>query len=352
MNRLLQLYSAFKNDAYVTRKLQVYEWYQKGIKIEEIIRLQGISRATVYRWIKQVREVIDRAPYNWRKLKYHYKEDTSRLGRKTIIDGNLVEKVLQIRKRYQCGKEKIAIYLQREYSIKISASTVGRILKRFSKVATLERDKPKTLRLRQVKNRRNKEPPLRPWHIPRDIKPMEVLQVDTKYYITIDRRRYYLYAAIDVRTRMMFAMFYKDITSSSAADFIERAIRFFNSYGTVRYIQTDNGSEYGGRFKKVLKRHKIKQVHSQPRRPYQNGKVERSIRILQEEFLPNVYGNNIKRLNFWLCDYLVYYNTVRIHSGINYRTPVEYMLKVKFPFSSVSSLLNVYTLTLKIKHLV
>jgi len=349
MNRIYQLYTTFQNDAYVTKKIQAYEWYIEGKKVKEISKLLHISRATAYRWIKQVREVINKTPYEWRKLKYHYKENTSRLGRRTIIDGNLVEKVLQIRRRYQCGKEKISIYLQREYNIKVSASTVGRILKRFSNVATLERHKPKRLQLRQIRNRRrNKTPPLRPWHIPKDIKPAEVLQVDTKYYITIDRKRYYLYAAIDVKTRMLYAMFYKDITSTSAADFIERAIRFFNSYGAVKYIQTDNGSEYEGRFKEVIRRNKIKHVHSQPRRPYQNGKVERIMRILQEEFLHDIYVDNIEELNFLLYDYLVYYNTLRVHSSISYRTPVEHMLKLKFPLSSVSTLLNVYNLTINL----
>ena len=341
-NKFKVLYQFFLNDAYVTRKIDAYKWYVMGKKVKEISGLLDVHRSTIYRWIDQVRRVIDGPAHRWKRLRRHYKENTQRLGRKSIIVGRLVTAVFDIRKRCLCGKEKIAVYLQRDYGIKVSASTVGRILNRFKsadpkrKIQELKKKVKKRRRLRNV---------LRPWDIPKDIGPIEAIQVDTKYYtITSSGKRYYIYAAVDIRTRMLFAMFYKDIDSKSAADFLRRALDFFEGYGRVRYVQTDNGSEFMRDFEQILKDRGIRHVYSLPRSPYQNGKVERVMRILKDEFLPRTWGiDDRNQLNLLLLDYLVYYNTYRVHTALKYKTPVEYMLTLLN--KNVATLLNLYKLS-------
>jgi len=313
-NKFKILYQSFSNDAYVTRKIDAYKWYKSGLGVDKICRLLDIHRSTAYRWIRQVEKVIDRPPHEWRKLHRHYKEHTQGLGRRSIIGGRLVMAVFDIRKRYLCGKNKIAVYLEREYGIKVSASTVGRILHRYKSAD------PKRKIYRQ-KGRRYKprlRNVLRPWDIPFQLQPLEAIQIDTKYYTTmVGGKRYYIYAAIDIKTRMLFAMFYKDIDSKSASDFLERVVNFFSGYGQIKYVQTDNGSEFMGSFDKILQTYNIKHVYSQARRPYQNGKVERVMRILEDEFLPRIVGlHNITRLNLALYEYLIGYNTRRVHTSL------------------------------------
>ena len=340
MKNIDLLYQHFQNDAYVSKKIDAYKWYITGkLKVNQIGVLLGIHRSTVYRWINQVRKVVNRPPHEWRKLRRHYKEYTQNLGRRSIIGGKLVMAVFDIRERYLCGKNKIAIYLQREYGIKVSASTVGRILNRYRSIDPRRR----ILYKRKVKSRRIRKNVLRPWDIPKDLAPLEAIQIDTKYYtITKGGKRYYIYAAIDIRTRMLFAMFYKKIDSNNASDFLERVLNFFSGYRQVRYVQTDNGSEFMGKFEKILQDRGIKHVYSQAARPYQNGRVERVMRILQEEFLPRIEGiEDINRINLSLLEFLVYYNTYRVHTALNYKTPVEYMLELLN--KNVATLLNPYS---------
>ena len=99
-------------------------------------------------------------------------------------------------------------------------------------------------------------------------------------------------------------MFYKHIDSTDASKFLKRAIQFFSEYGELEYIQTDNGSEFAKHFDRVIKENNLKHVYIQARRPYQNGIVERVMRILEEEFIPKVKGiQDINKLNIYLYDY-------------------------------------------------
>ena len=132
MNKLQQLYNNFADNAYVIKKLNAYKWYTcNNMSVQEISKLLEVSRYIVYRWLKQVKEVLGKSVLHWKELEYHYKKRTAKLGRKGIITGGLVSKIFTIRKKYLCGKNKIAEYLYRLYGIRVSASTIGRVLQRF-----------------------------------------------------------------------------------------------------------------------------------------------------------------------------------------------------------------------------
>ncbi len=346
ITRIDQLYTTFQDNASVTKKLNAYDWfYNHKMKVSEISRLLNIHRSTAYRWIKQVKDVIDGSVIRWQQLKPYYRKrkDTNnrKLGRPTIISGWLVKKVFKIRERCLCGKNKIARYLYKLYQVKVSASTVGRILNRYKssdpKLRIYYKDRYPKIPTRKLKD------VLRPKDIPKNLKPMQAIQIDTKYYVMIGRKIYYIFAAIDIKTRMLFAMFYRDITARSAADFLERAMQFFRSYGDIEYVQTDNGSEFKGMFNSVLNRYNIKHVYSYPSKAYQNGKIERAMRTLEEEYLPKVWGfSDIAKLNDYLYEYLVYYNTERIHQSLDYRTPLEYLLEELGGSKVVATFLNPY----------
>lgn len=68
----------------------------------------------------------------------------------------------------------------------------------------------------------------------------------------------------------------------SSLDFIAEVVRAFPF--PIRKIQTDHGPEFPFSFVLAVERRGIKHRYIRPRCPEENGKVERTHRIDQEEF--------------------------------------------------------------------
>ena len=120
-------------------------------------------------------------------------------------------------------------------------------------------------------------------------------QMDVKYvpivcYTGADGERFYQYTMIDEASRERFIYPYKEASSYSTKDFVQRAIMYFGYAPEV--IQTDNGAEFT-HFKKTKQIHALDKLCKElnithklirPRTPWHNGKVERSHRNDQERF--------------------------------------------------------------------
>ena len=313
------LYEKFSNNAYVQKKLHAYQMYEQGIEIAKIQRILGMSRATVYRWIKQVKEIIQTDVFSrYKELLYHYKRRKYKLGRPRKIKPDIVEKILAVRNQTKAGKYKLEILLYKRFGIKVSASTIGRVLRMYR--SKIEKPRGKYF----VKRDPKKDKKLRITDINLHGKPLELIQIDTKHYVEIGQKKAYIFVAIDIRSRLAFAMFYKEIKSKNAADFLTRVNKYFGSFGKLKYIQTDNGSEYAGEFEKQIRELGLIHVYSHVRKPKENGYVERLIRSLEEEFLSELpRGLSINEYNAYLLEWLTYYNTERPHAGLRYKTPIE-----------------------------
>ena len=95
-------------------------------------------------------------------------------------------------------------------------------------------------------------------------------------------RKAYQYTAIDDCTRFRVLRLYRELNQRSSVDFlneVRRALPF-----RIRQLQCDNGSEFALSFALTVQEADIRLRYTRPRRPQQNGKVERSHRIDSEEF--------------------------------------------------------------------
>ncbi len=170
--------------------------------------------------------------------------------------------------------------------------------------------------------------------------PGELVHLDTKRLPllrgeAVVQPREYLFVAIDDHSRFLFADIFPDKTSYSAAIFLEEARRFFPF--PVTGIYSDNGSEYKGKRGHALhdlcEREHISHHYTQVKHPWTNGKAERVIRTLMEEWHPRTRSNHISREHRrrHLYAYLDWYNQQRHHSTIE-STPMErleaFLLKV------------------------
>jgi transposase InsO family protein len=87
-------------------------------------------------------------------------------------------------------------------------------------------------------------------------------------------------------------------------------------------IQTDNGGEFQKMFSYRIAKVGLAHRHSRVRQSNDQAHIERFNRTLQEECLDRTTAT-IHHFRKALKTFLPYYNSERIHMGINYQTPLE-----------------------------
>ena len=147
-----------------------------------------------------------------------------------------------------------------------------------------------------------------------------LLQCDTIHIIAPDGSRIYVYTIIDLYSRWAYAEVVNKIGAEPSVRFIKKAKR--KARFCFEMIQTDNGSEFSAWFTHGLKRIHIKHRHGRVHKSNDQAFVERFNRTVQEECLDRT-AHTISAFKKALHVYLPYYNTERLHMGINYQTPLE-----------------------------
>lgn len=134
----------------------------------------------------------------------------------------------------------------------------------------------------------------------------------------------YLHVAIDDATRLAYAeVLDHGETGDATAGFLQRALAWFAARGvTVREVLTDNGPGYRSRvFTEVVVGYGLKHRRTRPYRPRTNGKAERFIRILLNEWAYRVTFASSNARRDALPAYLHYYNHHRPHGSLNQTSP-------------------------------
>ena len=166
-----------------------------------------------------------------------------------------------------------------------------------------------------------------PWKRPHDYTPKPeaeyagaLLQMDTVHIMAPDGSRIYIYTLIDPYSRWAYAEVVKKIGVEQSLRFVQRASRAASF--KFKMIQTDHGSEFSTWFTNGLKKPGLEHRHSRVRQSNDNAHIERFNRTIQEECLDAV-PHRILAYKKEIVRYLHYYNTERLHMGINYLTPLE-----------------------------
>jgi len=223
------------------------------------------------------------------------------------------------------GKEKIAIILEREYKMKVSISTVGRILsalvkKRKIKPVAFYSGKY-TPKPRAFTNHAQR--------LPTDAKGKnagELVQID-HMTIRLDSGKVVKhFDATCPTSRFSVGKAYYQATSLAATNFLDFIVEKLPF--PVRSIQVDGGTEFRGEFEEACKRRNIPLFVIPPRSPKINGTVERNNGTVKYEFYSQYdKASNIGSVNNSLQQFMDLYNNYRPHRGLQGRTPMEYWLK-------------------------
>jgi len=273
----------------------------------------GISRATLYRWLKRF------DPRDLNSLKEQSRRP--RRVRKPLWSRELVQAVKELRQEYpRWGKDKIAV-LVRDQGHEASTSTVGRILKQLKQRGELKEPKRRSISAK----RRSR----RPYGVrkPGDYiaeKPGDLVQVDTLDvrpfpWITLKQ-----FTARDVISKWDVIEARRRATATTAKEFIETLEQRMPF--KVKALQVDGGSEFYSDFEEECQRRKIRLFVLPPKSPKLNGCVERAHRTHTEEFY-EVYecSWNVTQLNPELRHWEYVYDCVRPHQALNYKTPLQFL---------------------------
>ena len=170
-------------------------------------------------------------------------------------------------------------------------------------------------------------------------RPGELLHIDVKRLGRIGRRRDpsgrlhglkgragwdYLFVCVDDTSRLAHAHLYPAETTANALHFLDHCQALYHRHGLqLAEVLTDNGKCFQRTWQRELAARGLTARHTRVRRPQTNGKAERFIRTLLEEWARNRdYPTNNDRAHALTC-YLDYYNTRRRHRALNGHTPTE-----------------------------
>jgi transposase InsO family protein len=266
-------------------------------------RYFGISRTLYYTWLRRYEE-LGLEGLRPRSRRPHTSPNA--------ISGEVVGKIVYLRKNYHFGPEKISMYLRRYHDLQVSTSGVWRILRRLDMNRL-----PASQRYRRHVDR---------WKRYEKPQPGHRVQIDVKFIAPIKglRRRHYQFTAIDDCTRIRVLRIYDRLSQKTAVQFVDYVLEKLPF--SVEVIQTDNGAEFGSQFHYQVLDHGIGHVYIKPATPRLNGKVERSHRIDQEEFyrmLKGIVIDDTELFNDRLQEWEDFYNFNRPHGGLGGQTPYE-----------------------------
>jgi transposase InsO family protein len=295
-----------------------------GHRSGEVAKQLGISRQTVYKWVRRWRAegaagLVDRS------CRPH------RMPRRTSSEA--VAAILAARTEHHAGPVRLAAI------VGVPASTIGAVLARAGvpRLAEVDRLTGELLRGRRHSDRRYER-----------AHPGDLLHVDVMKLgripdgggwrvhgraATVDHRHKpvpigfdYVHVAIDDHSRLAYVEVLPDERVEACAGFLTRAVAWFAAHNvTVARVLTDNALSYrrGGAWIAACTQLGIARRFIQPGRPWTNGKAERFNRTLRTEWAYATGWTSNEQRTAALDAWLEHYNTARSHSALGGHPPIS-----------------------------
>ena len=291
----------------VKTRLKWIDYYHKTNNVRKTCRHFGISPTTFYKWLKRFEKLGIKGLFDQSKRPHTV--------RKSQTPPEIENLIITIRQKYPTwSKEKISAFMKKYLSVKVSPSTVYRVLKRHGLIERTRKLK------NNYKKKKQKGKKNRTRRGLRADKPGTIL-IDVKYLYWCGKT-FYQFTAIDKFTRIGFAKVYSTKSSRNGKRFFQELEEYLPF--KIEKVQTDNGSEFLGELDEYLKKRGIEHFFSYPKSPKTNAHVERFIQTTESE-LWMIEGTEptTDEMNKKLFEYLKVYNFLRPHQSLSYKTPAE-----------------------------
>jgi transposase InsO family protein len=135
----------------------------------------------------------------------------------------------------------------------------------------------------------------------------------------------YVHVMIDDYSRLAYAEVLPTLSARCAIDFLRRGVSWFAERGVrVKAVMSDNGSAYVAHaYRRALAELGLRHLRIRPYRPRTNGKAERFIQTLANEWAyERIYGSSAERTAA-LPLFLERYNFRRPHGSLGHQPPAS-----------------------------
>ena len=289
------------------------DWYSNhGRNARLTCRHFGISPDTFYLWKRKFN------PYNLTTLEFNTKLCTPHRLREMTTPTWILKKIYDIRLNdLEKSKYEVHEELKRE-GIRISHKVIQKVINRHIELKNTQH------KANLKKHRNFSIARIKAAYELKDKDLGSLVQIDTKYLYVLGRR-YYLFVAIDCKSRYGYIFAYATCNSTNAADFLTKVIDYFPF--KIRAINTDNGPEYLLNFHKLTQELNIPHYFNHPHTPTMNSRAERLIQTAEYEFFNYQYDllPNLEEIRRRCKMFNDKYNNRRFHQAIHYQTPSEYV---------------------------
>jgi len=231
------------------------------------------------------------------------------------------EKILHLADRFDVSRETVYEWIRR--------ARIGEFANRLSVNHRYKTVKYGLRKLQKVEMKTRKKQALIASRFERS-HPGELVHFDNAKLPAIkgdsNKKREHLHVAVDDHSRYLVADIFPDKTQWSSAIHLEETV--LGMPFDIQASYSDNGKEYKGKpdehqFMVTCREYSIKQYFTKPRTPKTNGKAERVIRTLMEQWhYQHTFASREERKRS-LDEYVRRYNQERVHRGINNRTPQQ-----------------------------
>jgi transposase InsO family protein len=145
----------------------------------------------------------------------------------------------------------------------------------------------------------------------------------------------YVHVMIDDYSRLAYAEVMPTLTARCSIDFLRRAVAWFAARGVeIKALMSDNGSAYiAHAYRKALAALGLRHLRIRPYRPRTNGKAERFIQTLLNEWAyERIYGSSTERTAA-LPLFLERYNYTRPHGSLGHQAPATRLTNLNRNYS-------------------
>jgi transposase len=280
----------------MTKIILAYELLEQGMPKTRIAERLSVARRTVIRWAQAIEQAGSLETYL-----EHYQRAKKGSRRKRKRDAILKRRIWALREKYHhCCGQKIQYFLQKEYQMNVSVTTIYKVLaERY-----------------ELRSHWRKNHPRGP--IPVAQAARQVLQMDSVAFGDV-----FAFTAIDIYSKESAVLLRPALEAADGNAFLHTCLpRRFD--GHVEIIQTDGGSEFQGLFSQDVL---LYCDHHRVARPYKKNEqafIESFNRSLRKECLgwAKYKPAQIPQLTLQVEVWLRYYHYERPHLSLGMHPPL------------------------------
>ena len=280
----------------MTKIILAHELLEAGLSKKRVAKQLGVSRRTIIRWSQAIEKHGSLEVF---LEYYHQAKKGARQKRKT--DAVLKRRIWALReKHHQCCGQKIQYFLQKEYGMQVSVTTIYKVL-------------AEKYRLRSKWQRNKQRGP-----VPGAQAARQVIQMDTVLFGDV-----FAFTAVDIFSKESAVLLRSALEGADGKAFVEYCMPTrFDGFSEI--IQTDGGAEFKGEFTQVVNSYCARHRIARPYKKNEQAFIESFNRSLRKECLgwAKYKAAQIPQLSSQVEDWLRYYHYERPHISLNMRPPL------------------------------